>query len=429
MEQKTLVSKEDRKRKLLLVLPLFFLPFIILLFYSLGGGRGKAGAAEKPKGLNTDLPSAQIVSKPVDKLSIYKQADDDSARKSEKPLFDPYAGAATGMLPAADDPKSLSPYDVNQAAARLTRQSGGSLEQNEARAQQKLDALQSALNRQAAIAPTPLTPDQGQASGSGQSYAGLPALHLPDRPSTDQPQDSELLLLNEMLNKALDVQHPERVKERLKTESESHPTAIFSVTNKEPEVLDEWNTVMPTKKDSGRIASIQKAVPGTGRFFELDESGDSPAQNAVKAVVHETQLLVSGATIKLRLEDETYIHGQLIPAGTFVYGTCELTGERLKVAIDKIVYGPSIYPVSLKVYDTDGLEGIRIPGSISRDAAKQGTDQALQSIQLAEMNPSLSAQAAASGVETLKNLLQRKVKLIKVTVKADHPVLLLQGNG
>lgn len=72
----------------------------------------------------------------------------------------------------------------------------------------------------------------------------------------------------------------------------------------------------------------------------------------------------------------------------------------------------------------DGLPGIFVPGSINRDAAKGAVDNNLQLVEMTSMNPSLKAQAAATGISAAKNLLSRKVKQVKVTVKSGYKVLL-----
>jgi len=89
----------------------------------------------------------------------------------------------------------------------------------------------------------------------------------------------------------------------------------------------------------------------------------------------------------------------------------------------------SLFPVALSAYDLDGMEGLYIPGAIARDAAKQSSNQAIQSMQFMTMDQSLSAQAAAAGVEAAKGLFSKKVKLIKVTVKAGYQVLLKDKNA
>lgn len=80
--------------------------------------------------------------------------------------------------------------------------------------------------------------------------------------------------------------------------------------------------------------------------------------------------------------------------------------------------------MQLSVYDMDGMDGIYIPGAITRDVAKQSADRAIQGIGLTTLDPSLGAQAASAGIEAARDLISKKVKLVKVTVKAGYQVLL-----
>ena len=256
------------------------------------------------------------------------------------------------------------------------------------------------------------------------TYPGLSSLP-PASLANDTPvQDPQLGQLNDMLEKVLDVQHPERVKERMKEASAKEPTRIFQVTAAANDSPEGWEQHLP-KDSAARPAAIKRILNASRRFFELgDETGEDGQPNTIQAVVQETQQLVSGSTIKLRLTRGILVQGRQVPAGTDIHGTCELTGDRLQVHIQHITYGASIFPVSLSVYGLDGVEGIAVPGAISRDASKDGAAQAVQAMQLATMSQSLGAQAAASGVETVKTLLQKKLKKIQVTVKAGLPVLL-----
>lgn len=158
----------------------------------------------------------------------------------------------------------------------------------------------------------------------------------------------------------------------------------------------------------------------------MDEDIDtnSAVENAIKAVVHQSQVLVDGAVVKLRLLNDVFINGNLIPKDNFVFGTASLNGERLIIKINSIRYNNSLYPVDLSVFDMDGMDGIYIPGAITRDVAKQSADRAVQGIGLTTIDPSLKVQAATAGIEAAKTLLSKKAKLIKVTVKAGYHVLL-----
>lgn len=150
--------------------------------------------------------------------------------------------------------------------------------------------------------------------------------------------------------------------------------------------------------------------------------------NAIEAVVHTNQILVNGAVIKLRLVKDVYVNGFLIPKGSFIYGLVTLNGERLEVDISSVKNGNAIFPVKLQVYDMDGLHGIYITGAITRDVAKQSADNATQSVALNSLDPSVSAQVAGAGIEAANTLLSKKIKLVKVEVKAGYRVLLKDNN-
>ncbi|MDQ6889964.1 MAG: conjugative transposon protein TraM, partial [Bacteroidota bacterium] len=167
---------------------------------------------------------------------------------------------------------------------------------------------------------------------------------------------------------------------------------------------------------------------GNGFYSIDDDLKDEEENNAIEAVVNTDQTLVNGSVIKLRLTTDIYINGTLIPKNNFVFGTASLNDERLTIDINSIRNNKSIFPVKLEVYDMDGLPGIYIPGAITRDAAKQSADNGLQLTELSSMDPSLKAQAASAGINSVKSMLSRKVKQVKVMVKAGYKVLLKDQN-
>lgn len=216
--------------------------------------------------------------------------------------------------------------------------------------------------------------------------------------------DPELDRLSDMMDKIIAIQHPEKIKEELKLKSSQQKTNVFTVSDK---------------------SSNDTAVNG---FYSLDALTETVKSNAIEAVVNEDQVLVSGSVIKLRLVSDAYIKDVKIPAGNFLFGTVSLDAERLNVEINSIRCENSVYPVKMEIYDMDGLSGIYIPGAITRDVAKQSADNSLQTMQLATLDPSLAAQATAAGISTVKSLLSKKVKLVKVMVKAGYKVLLKDKN-
>lgn len=428
MEQEQYYPKFIRERKFYTVLPVLVLPFLTLLFWALGGGKVEdTGAAQTPAGFNFNLPEAYLADKPaLDKLGFYEQAKKDSLRLAELIRNDPYY-QESGIDGArkADSSKLLGLPSRKPSNGGLNSSPySPAADPQEAKVYQKLDQLTATLNASTDVPPskaeefTSSIPKNSVAANSEEMERLENMMRGMDGGSSEDPEMKEL---NEMLERILDIQHPERVQERLKQTSRENKGQVFAVSAGSTETpvssLDNIN--------SPGLNAHSSVTASTGGFYSLDDTGsEMPVQNTVEAVIHETQELVNGSTVKLRLVNDVFINGMLIPKDNFLYGMASLDGERLKVEINSLRYQNSLFPVALSVFDLDGLNGIHIPGAISRDAAKQSGDRAIQSIGMTSFDQSVGAQAASAGIELTRNLLSKKVRLIKVTVKAGYQVLL-----
>jgi len=233
--------------------------------------------------------------------------------------------------------------------------------------------------------------------------------------------DPEMEQIGTMLDKILDIQHPDRIKDKVKEKSIQHKQQVFSVYGS---VKNDNISLLQSSKKSTDTGFKRKSSHND--FYDLNNklTNEGVEEHAIEAVVHETQTVVSGSTVKLRLSNDIYINGNLIPKGNFVYGIASLENERLAISINAIRYQNNLLPVSLAVYDLDGIAVIHIPSALSRDVAKQSAEQGLQNIDITTLDPSLAAQAANTGIQAAKSLLSKKVKLVKVTLKAGYKILL-----
>ena len=423
MEQKTKSLKMLRQRKLLVVLPLLVLPFVTVMFWALGGGKMEAAntqAVEK-KGFNIKLPNANLKEGlPLDKMNYYDLATLDSIKLDEL---------------IKKDPNYLSQSyqtDSTQGSSEVTSRKGNMglntsvyRDLNEEKVHQKLEALQKVIN-------TPVV-SPVQNGDTKYTKSNETSMHSNDVDKLEQmmqsmngqsgDQDPELQQLSGMLENILDIQHPGRVQEKLRKASEQQRGQVFAIA---------------TKNKEDNISSLQIAPANTiafagqsghNGFYSLDEPASPDyTQNAVEAVIHETQTIVNGSTVKLRLSNDIFINGIKIPKDNFLFGTASLKGERLAIKINSLRYNNSLFPVDLSVYDMDGLNGIYIPGAINRDVAKASADRSMQTLGVASLDDSWGAQAAGAGIEAAKSLLGKKVKLVKVVVKAGYMVLLRDEN-
>ncbi|OXA73778.1 conjugative transposon protein TraM [Flavobacterium aquidurense] len=416
MEQKTKSLKELKQRKMLLVLPLLALPFITAIFWALGGGKMEAAnlAAPEQKGFNIKLPNANLKEGILlDKMNYYDMAALDSAKLNELIKKDPNYLSQSFQIDSTEDSSN-----VHSKNGRTGLYISAYQDPNEVKVHQKLEALQKAMS--APVAAPVQNRDVSRYSKSNES-----SMHSKDVDRLEQmmhsmngQQDSpdpELQQLGGMLENILDIQHPDRIQEKLRKASEAQRGQVFSISTKEQED--------PVSSLQGRSTN---ATDSRGnRFYSIDEpENEDLMQNAVAAIIHETQTIVNGATVKFRPMNDIFISGVKIPKDNFLFGIASLKGERLTIKINSIRYNNSLFPVDLSVYDMDGLIGIYIPGAINRDVAKASADRSMQTLGVASLDDSWGAQAAGAGIEAAKSLLSKKVKMIKVIVKAGYQVLL-----
>ncbi|SDF44826.1 Bacteroides conjugative transposon TraM protein [Mucilaginibacter pineti] len=368
MEKKTLSSKMLRQRKVLLALPLLVLPFLTMFFWALGGGKVNPAEAkaDTAKGLNMNLPDAVLKGgKDLNKLSYYDKAAADSVKLKEQMKSDPYyhhaADSAAGLQLSAN----AQPAWRNSAAIQPSKLTGGNTQgANEAQVYQKLAQLQTAINK----------PVQPVKTSTAASVNTNDAVSKSQQITQEKAEDPELKQMNGLLEKIMDIQHPDRVTEKTDPQAKELENKRF------------------------------KAIP---------------------AVIDGKQKITQGTVVRLKLLDTVTINGQLIPKGQLIYGSGELYNQRLTMNIKIIRMGTMILPVDLTVFDmTDGLEGICVPEAVTGDAVKDGAAGGVQGMEFMSFDPSMSAQLAGAGVNAAKGLFTKKVKRIKAKLKDGHPLLL-----
>lgn len=418
-----------QKRKLFMALPILVLPFLTVMFWALGGGQGTTVQA-KPTGLaglNYELPDAQFAEKEIwDKLALYEIAARDSSKYEEARESDPYFDLVA-FKTTHEEPDDTTKDNLMKAFRQKDRLA---TDPNEEMVNKKIEELYREINKPAAL-PSTTSPRTAVSSTPDPRFSeDVDRLEqLMESMQDPEAKNQEMEHMERVLEKILDIQHPERVKEKM--EKETSEPAVWAVeTAGDGTAITLLDTISVTPAtDNANMDITPSSISVTNGFFGLEEEQYIDRKgSAFEAVIHDTQELVAGSTVKMRIRHDVMVNGHPVPKDQLIFGTCAINGERMTIEVNSIRSGNSILPVALSVYDLDGLQGIYIPGAITRDAAKQASDNALQNVQMMSINPSLSAQAAAAGVEAAKGLFSKKAKLVKVTVKAGYQVLLVDGS-
>ncbi|MGO3305734.1 MAG: conjugative transposon protein TraM [Sphingobacterium sp.] len=426
MEKMETTPKIKKLRKFLLVAPLLVLPFITIAFWGMGGGKGHVATLKDPtSGLNDQLPGAQLEEKELDKMGFYEKARKDSLDHLEQQKNDPYYLTQENERDLQGYNPDFNPYANSQMAYGGEYSNNEYEDPNTQQIYEKINALNAALDESNTAAQQERKSDEYSSDGVDLPIGDIERLEQMMLRMQETPEeDPEMDQINSVLGSILDIQHPERVQERIRQQSQENQGQVYAVTSYRKSVpisLLENRSVAEYTEE----ANTQVHAKPMNAFYSLENPlKNAKEQNAIPAVVHESQTVVNGARVKLRLTQPIFVNGQQIPKDVFVFGTASLRGERLEIAIEHVRKGNSLYPVQLEVFDMDGMPGIHIPGAINRDVAKQGGEQALQGSGLGSFSNSIGAQAASAGIEIGSNLLRRKIKLVKVELKAGYQVLL-----
>lgn len=152
-------------------------------------------------------------------------------------------------------------------------------------------------------------------------------------------------------------------------------------------------------------------------------------KNTISACIYGNQTVIDGQKVRLRLLEQMRVGDIIIPANAVVTGSARITGERLGISVTSIEYAGNIYNVKLKVYDTDGQEGIFIPGSMELNAAKEvaanmGTSMGSSINISSDAGAQLASDLGKGLIQGTSQYIAKKMRTIKVHLKSNYRVML-----
>ena len=183
--------------------------------------------------------------------------------------------------------------------------------------------------------------------------------------------------------------------------------------------------------DSAFIAEYGYKERNMG-FCSVGKASPSIARNTLSVVVDRTTTIRQGDFLRLRLAESARIEGMTLPPNTVLIAQSTIDGNRMKLHVTSVEHAGRILAVKLSAFDLDGQEGLAIPGSEEVSALKEvgagvggtiGTSFTFAS----SAKDQLIAEAARGVMQGASQLLQKKLRTVKVTVKSGHQLFLVQA--
>lgn len=222
-------------------------------------------------------------------------------------------------------------------------------------------------------------------------------------------------------------------------------TPIVSPETKQPEAYRNGKAQMNPIKEVREQVVSGLAQPMSDSVFIVEYSQErnmgfhtavgttgQAQKNTIRACIHDNQTITDGQAVRLRLLEPMRAGETVIPKNALVTGSGKIAGERLGISITSLEYRGLIIPVELTVIDSDGQEGIFIPGSMEIDAIKEiaanlgGNLGTTINLNQQSAGDQLLTDLGKGAIQGTSQYIAKKMRTVKVHLKAGYNLMLYQ---
>ena len=285
----------------------------------------------------------------------------------------------------------------------------------------------------------PAVPDEIQNSANAyqQAQASLQDFYVPDYSQTEQVAELQARIDDLEMQNAMAQQQTQQPDEMELLERSYQLAAQYMGNgnggNYPPSQQEERGkrNVQPVQNVTHNVVSTLSAATNERGFNTSVGMKRSVGKNTIAAVIAGNQSVTNGQSVKLRTTEPMWIGNRLIPRNTVLVGAARLQDERLEIEISSIECQGSIYDVELKVYDSDGQEGINIPNSMETDAlheigANMGSTMGSSINISTDAGAQIASDVGRGLINGVSQYLTKKMRTVKVHLKSGYRVMLYQ---
>ena len=273
-----------------------------------------------------------------------------------------------------------------------------------------------------------------ESAQKGQEVANGNVLSEEDRLARSQQREREAMdELNRALAQArLQGQQATQVPESNTNEQEDIADNTPSKTEAKVTVNEQ---LVKSIDDEDEAQEVVKKVKTTSDYFNTIVDADAEP-NLIKAIIDENIKAVDGSRVRLRLLDDIEINEVVVPKGSYIYATMSGFGsQRVKGNVKSILIHDELIKVNLSLYDTDGLEGLYVPGSSFRETTKDVASGAMSNTSSLTSSSTTAGnalvqwgnQAISNAVQKTSNALGKAIKKNSAKLKYGTFVYLING--
>jgi conjugative transposon TraM protein len=415
--KKELTPQEIQKRKKMLVYPLFFLIFagVMWLIFAPSGDKDE----KQPDGFNSELPIPKEDGIVGDKRTAYEQEALQNKQNEKMRSLQDFA-----YLLGEEEKKAQVDTENQVAVADNYNYSNSS--RNTPTIQSSAQAYQDVNKQLGAWYEEPVKKADDQEKLGTEARIQELERQLAEKSETDRQleliEKSYAIAAKYMPNAQGQVSPDGQQVQQVDIRQKVVPKPVSQVHQSVVSLL-----AAPMDNDE---FLEQYSQPRNMGFITAAGGEAVTDKNSIRASVYQTVTISNGKELQLRLQEPMRAGNILIPAGTVLTGSAKIGGERLQITITSIQYADNVIPVEMEVYDMDGMQGIFVPNSdevtaMKEIAANMGTSMGSSITITDDAGSQLAADLGRSLIQGTSQFFSKKMREVKVTLKAGYKVLLL----
>ena len=199
------------------------------------------------------------------------------------------------------------------------------------------------------------------------------------------------------------------------------------------EVLPERKQVVSSLSGTMSDADFVKMYGTKGRnlaFHSMNNEKKGVERNTIRVQIDHTLVLKEGDDVVLRLLENARIGDLHLPRQSRIIASAKIEGHRMLLLVKSIEHAGRILPIKLSAYDMDGQEGVYIPELENLSALKEmganiGGTMGTSFTFASSAKDQIISETARGVMQGASQLLQKKLRTIKVTIKGGYKLFLM----
>jgi conjugative transposon TraM protein len=433
LQKEPLTVEQKLRQKKMLIYPLMFIFFGLSIWYIFSPS--KSEKLKKTKGFNTTIPMPKNKDLTNDKKAAFEQARLEENQGEQKHSLQSLASMFNDEMKSPNPSGLEKESEIQASQASENRYSGNN------RSREHIAKIQSSNN-----AYKQVNRNLGSFFESSKVYSDNKPTNrkmeeLSARIQESDNRKSTIADQIELMEKSYQMAAkyiPQGQNQGQAMGGQNYQSTGSSLLSSKKrrqissinQQIEQTVSSLPQAVDSAEMSNSQKS--SNKGFYTAIGQSLLEDRNTIKACVHENCSLVNGQSVRLRLLEPVQIGKILIPPNSLISGEAKIQGDRLVISIQSLEYRGTIFPIELTVYDTDGQEGIFIPGSLEINAFKEMVGNAGSNMGTSISLTQSAGQQVLAGlgkglIQSGSQYMTKKVQTINVKLKAGYKVLLLMN--